>query len=296
MSFKNFLDLRKKVNPQIKVVERIILQKRSLKSDLFLAFSVVLVASGVIWGISRADTFVESITRPQTKNFSAVGIVLNIDSTNLYIDQAKGTDDPSRSTYTFDLYTVTKIETNQYISISTSDIKPGDKVVVQGQEDGGNITIKRIISFGIVAPLAELTKEETSTTTPDVATSTKDSSVIPVEAGIQSENLSSASNIEPGFPGVPENDNSGTSTLAPQSTSTESISTSTGQATTTIIGAISNTVGDIVDTVKDAVQTVIDTVVGSSTKEVTTPTEPVTLPVVNPTPTPEAPSPDVKIE
>jgi hypothetical protein len=55
MSFKNFLDLRKKTDLQIKVVERIILQKRSWKSDIFLILSVIFVASAIIWGISMAD-------------------------------------------------------------------------------------------------------------------------------------------------------------------------------------------------------------------------------------------------
>ena len=55
MSLKNFLDLRKKTPKQIRVIEKIILQKRSLKSDIFLAFSVILAASGIIWGISMAD-------------------------------------------------------------------------------------------------------------------------------------------------------------------------------------------------------------------------------------------------
>jgi hypothetical protein len=55
MSFKNFLDLRKKIEPQLQIIERVVIQKRSLKSDLFLTLSVILVASAVIWGISKAD-------------------------------------------------------------------------------------------------------------------------------------------------------------------------------------------------------------------------------------------------
>jgi surface protein len=55
MSFKNFLDLRKKTREHTQIVERVVFQSRSLKSDLFLAFSVILVASAIIWGISMAD-------------------------------------------------------------------------------------------------------------------------------------------------------------------------------------------------------------------------------------------------
>jgi hypothetical protein len=165
MSFKNFLDLRKKTREHTQIIERVVFQRRSLKSDLFLALSVMLVASTIIWGISKADTVIQSFSKSQTKNFSASGIVLNIDAVSLNIEQAKGSDDVGRTSYTFDISNVEKIETAKYEPISTLDIQLGSKVVVQGKEDGGNITIKRIIYFGIIAP-----KEETATTT--IATTT----------------------------------------------------------------------------------------------------------------------------
>jgi hypothetical protein len=55
MSFKNFLDLRKKTQQQTQVIELVVFQKRSLKSDFFLALSVIFVASFVVWGIGMAD-------------------------------------------------------------------------------------------------------------------------------------------------------------------------------------------------------------------------------------------------
>lgn len=55
MSFRNFLDLRKKTQQQTQIIERVVFQKRSLKSDLFLALSVIFVASFIIWGVSKAD-------------------------------------------------------------------------------------------------------------------------------------------------------------------------------------------------------------------------------------------------
>ncbi|MEI7513658.1 MAG: hypothetical protein WCJ74_03510 [bacterium] len=55
MSFKNFLDLRKKTQQQTRIIERVVFQSRSLKSDLFLAFSVMLVASFVVWGTTKAS-------------------------------------------------------------------------------------------------------------------------------------------------------------------------------------------------------------------------------------------------
>ena len=88
MSFKNFLDLRKKTPPQIKIVERIILQKRSVKSDLFLTLSVILVASAVIWGISKADSLSDFFDSSQTpaKSFSMTGKVTEITDKSISVD------------------------------------------------------------------------------------------------------------------------------------------------------------------------------------------------------------------
>ena len=61
MSFRNFLDLRKKTQQQTQIIERIVFQRRSLKSDLFLALSVILVASFIVWGVSKADDSVFSV-------------------------------------------------------------------------------------------------------------------------------------------------------------------------------------------------------------------------------------------
>ena len=276
MSFKNFLDLRRKPPQQTQIIERIILQKRSWKSDLFLAFSVILVASGIIWGISKADTFIESINRSQIKNFSATGIVLNIDATNIYLDQAKGSDDQGKSTYTFDLSTVTKVETNQYVTISFSDIKAGDKVVVQGQEDGGNISIKRIISFGLVIPLVERAKEEVATTTEPIATTT---ALVVLTSSTTTEASSPTPEVTSATSTISISSIEETSTTTDISSTTESTAT-----TTTIMETITDVVGGAIDTVKDAVQTVIDTVTGSSTELIQTPADLNSEPIIE-TPT-----------
>ena len=91
MSFKNFLDLRKKSPQQVQVVERIVFQKRSLKSDLFLTLTVIFVASGIIWGISKADTVVQMV-KPVVQNqdaFSTSGIVSFVSPEVITIDFAK---------------------------------------------------------------------------------------------------------------------------------------------------------------------------------------------------------------
>jgi len=73
MSFKNFLDLRKKTRQQTQIIERVVFQKRSIKSDIFLALSVILVASAIIWGISKAQ---ETILEGETPNISQEATVI----------------------------------------------------------------------------------------------------------------------------------------------------------------------------------------------------------------------------
>ena len=283
----NFLDLRKKVSPQVQIIERVIIQKRSWKSDLFLTLSVIFVASGIIWGISKADTIIQSIVHSQTKNFSVVGIVSNIDATNIYLEQAKGSDDQGKTSYTLDVSSVTKIETNQYASITLSDIKVGDKVVIQGKEDGGNITIKRIISFGLVAP-----KEEVATTTEAVATTTA-TSTEPTSTSTESaptvdtptiiEKITDAvSNAIDSITGSSTQQTSDPQNLDVQATGTATPATEpTATDTPSIIENVTNTITDTINTVTEAVtnvvQNVIDTVTGSDEQTINpepTPTEP----------------------
>ncbi len=283
MSFKNLLDLRKKAQPQIKIVERVIFQKRPWQKDVFLTLSVIFVTSLVIWGITKADTVIQSFSKPQTKNFSVSGIVINIDPTNIYIEQARGSDDEGRTSYTLDISNIKKVETSDYQPITLSDIKVGNKVVAQGQEDGGNITIKRIIYFGTVVP-----KEETATTTPEVATTSENchpvldtgssttSQVCESATGIQEQVSSSTpeqtsattSDTESGSSVVPENDNTGAST----SISTPDTSTSTSTIIDTVTDIITNTIDTVKDKVTGTIQTVIDTVTQNSGDDTNTQT------------------------
>ena len=51
----NFLDLRKKIEPQIVIVEKVVLKPRSLFGELFKVFIVIVIVSVSVWGISYAD-------------------------------------------------------------------------------------------------------------------------------------------------------------------------------------------------------------------------------------------------
>jgi hypothetical protein len=226
MSFKNFLDLRKKSQPQIQIIEKIVFQKRSIKSDLFLILTVIFVASGIMWGISKADNIPQP-PKSITNNFSAYGIVSENLGNSLTIITAKGSDDPSRTEYTFNTNTVKIIETKSYAPLNISDIKPGFKIIVQGTGAGDGVVLDRIISFGMFMVMPE----KVATTTPEIATSTLD-----VQAA--------------------------TSTLenADIGTGTEATSTTDGQA-----NPISDIVDHVIDAVTNVIDNVVDAIVGTST-------------------------------
>ena len=102
-------------------------------------------------------------------------LLFKVSETTLSID-TQSSNDSSKTIYTLNTDTVVKIETRNYKPLTLSDIKIGDKVVVQGMENEGNITIKRIISFGIATDIdtatsTATTSDETASTT-DTATST----------------------------------------------------------------------------------------------------------------------------
>jgi hypothetical protein len=205
---------------------------------------------------------------------------MGIDKTNLYIDQVKSSDGTGATNYTFNLLDNPKIETEQYIPLSVSDIQLGSKVVAQGKIDGGNITIKRIIYFGIVVP-----QEVTATTTEEIATSTA-STTPPLEissstditttessktdSGSQTnmvDNIKSVfenviDSIVENHTGTTSNSDIGTSTLV--SSSTEEVSTSTDSTvgtSTSIIEKISDSISQVLDSAGVTIKNTIDAIV-----------------------------------
>lgn len=153
MSLKNFLDLRKKVDPQIKIVERVILQKRSLKSDVFLALSVILVASAVIWGISKADSLSDFFSSPQVpaKSFSITGKVTEITDKTLSIDSGvkKEADKPVLNIVDSGVEaTTTEVvgsTTDASLSSSTADIIEDAPTTTPENPGEGNLNTDQLI-------------------------------------------------------------------------------------------------------------------------------------------------------
>ncbi|MFA6095146.1 MAG: hypothetical protein WC757_04685 [Candidatus Paceibacterota bacterium] len=51
---RNILDLRKKIRPQIVVVERIVLKQRPWYVEFFKLLVAVVIVTGIVWGVTRA--------------------------------------------------------------------------------------------------------------------------------------------------------------------------------------------------------------------------------------------------
>lgn len=124
--------------------------------------------------------------RPVFVGVSAVGIVSDIQDTSLTLDQASGSDGDGVTTYVFDATSLQEVEDNYYDPLSSSDIKIGDEVIVQGiKKDGANIAHRIILKVerdplfsggrSIVMPIIgskDLNEEASSTDATSTATST----------------------------------------------------------------------------------------------------------------------------
>jgi len=171
---KNLLNLKPKDPSDIVYVEKIVLKNRGMFFELSRMLIVIAVASGIVWGVSNADNIIRSTKTPvKVKSFSAVGIVTDVATTTLTIDDANASDGKTTASYTFDVTNVKKIETKDYIPLTLLDISIGDKIIVQGTDSDGTVMIKRIISFSATSSKIKIdVATSTATTTLDLATST----------------------------------------------------------------------------------------------------------------------------
>lgn len=249
-----FLDLRDKIEPQIVVVEKVIMKPRSFKGELFRVLAVIFVVSISVWGISMADNLSLTLDQSNAKPFSAMGIVTGIATStigniNIAMDSVNGSDENGNTSYFFDATNVSKIETSDYAPLTLGDIAVGDKIIVQGSIETSVISAKRIISFSSTSIKPVDVATSTATTTPEVIASSTDAS----------------------------------STLNVVSTSTPDTSTSTPEvvASSTDDSASSTILDNVVNSVQNTIQNVVDTLTGGTT----------TPDPVPPTPDPEPQSP-----
>ncbi|MEI6480544.1 MAG: hypothetical protein WCO12_03445 [bacterium] len=230
MTLRNFLDLRKKEQPEIVVVEKVVFKARQWKLEILKIFMVISTVSLTIWGISKADDaiFSDSSIAPITEvavtpenNFSAIGYVTDISDSSMTIDDSQVSDNSADASYVFNTGHINKIENNDYLPLAISDIKLGDKIIVQGTRVNGVDEIHRIISFATAATTTATTTDATSTVATTTATSTDNSN----------------------------------------STSTDLVATDTASTTATSTGIINT----VINAVKSAVETVVNAFLGDET-------------------------------
>ena len=251
--------------------------KNEIKLDSIKTFFAVTIIAILGWGVSSSA--IDDI-KSATINFNAMGIVSEISDKSMTIKDAKGSNSASDTTYDLNLDYLSKIETSSYTPLNHSDVKVGNRIIVQGLTNNSTFFIKRIISFDSIAtPVEEKDDTVLATTTIDdvvIATTTDVGTSTLTEDVIKESTGGSSSDTTP-VTQAPVDTVIVSTTTEPvattTSTSTDPVATTTSDVSTTtegIIDTITSTIGDVIDKVVDVVQDVVETVVGSSTPEVVT--------------------------
>ena len=149
------------------------------------ALVVIAIVSCTMYGISKA---VDAAQPAKIQNFSAIGVVYDIDASSLLMDSVRSSDKTDDASYIFDLKGVEKVEDSSYGPLSISDIKDGDKILVQGIDRDGTIAIRRIVSLS-----SGTTTEQEATGTGQTAADGASASAVPSVASTSGDISASAS-------------------------------------------------------------------------------------------------------
>ncbi len=123
-----------------------------------LSVSLLVICALIVTnGVSNASVL-------SVKNFSLLGSVDNIMSESKNISVGGSV---------FDLSIANKIQSKNYSKLSLDDISINDKVILQGIEKGGVVTISRLIDLSWSAALTNVTATST-----DIATTTEITSLV----------------------------------------------------------------------------------------------------------------------
>jgi len=205
--------------------------------QIFVAVAVLMI----VWFVSQAQALTvnsnENARANSVENYSAIGTVSLISTSTGMIDISDGaaSDGNTGSDFTFNLAAANNIESVDYTQLSLGDLSLGDKVVVQGLEDNGLVTIKRIIDFtwnGFSATSSIATSTDSiSTSTGPTSTSTDSIST----TTDSDDNASSTDNATSLIDNIASSTNDVASTTSTDSisTSTDSVATSTDSISTT---------------------------------------------------------------
>ena len=103
----------------------------------FKIFSIAILIFSLGWGMSSIAT--DDISSAHN-NFSASGIISNISEDEINIEQASGSDKSTDTSYNLNIKYVKKVETNEYVALQLSNLKIGDKIIVQGLTNGSSFS------------------------------------------------------------------------------------------------------------------------------------------------------------
>ena len=294
---QNLLDLREKTKPEVVFVERIVLKNRLWYIEAIKTLAIIIVVSAVVWGVSNAESFIAPLkSQQEVKNFSAMGTVSDIATTTISINNAKGSDGSGKSSYTFDIdpLVLPTIKTKNDTDISFQDINIGDRIITQGVDDSGNISILKIISLSTSTTKDIATSTDVVATTTDAATTstpTNASSTDTSTSSTSTDETSSSTVIDTlkNIVGNVVDAIIGTSTATDTSTTNNSTTTSASStdSTSTIIDTITSAV-------KDTITNVVNTVTGNNNSSTTPPDTSASTtpaPTTDTPPAPAAPTP-----
>lgn len=107
----------------------------------------IAVGAGVIIVTLGLFAYIKTHERSVSRNFSAIGVISSVSSEAMIIEKASGSDGKRDTSYAFSMNSVLKVETNKYKPVNMSELKAGDKVIVQGSGDPGKVFVTRIVLF-----------------------------------------------------------------------------------------------------------------------------------------------------
>lgn len=223
-----FLDLRKKIEPQVQVVYKIVSKQQPWYLEITKILVVIAIVTTVVWGVSKAQQDTQTAPTPEVKTFSVIGLVSTTTPTYFSIDSSDPAVDKPATSYTFDTGSIQKIETSDYLPLQFSDIKLGDKIIVDGVVDNYKMIAQHIVSFTStpsVDNLASTTPEVATSTVVDTASSTASSSPSVIE-NVVNTIKDTAQNIIDSIIGTT------IGTTTPEATTTDETSTTTDQVET----------------------------------------------------------------
>jgi hypothetical protein len=222
-----FLDLRKNVEPRVKVVYKTIIKHRPWYIELTKVPIAVIVVGVIVWGISRADVLVQPESVAVVKTFSVSGLISSVAENNFSIGNVRGFDNADMSSLSFGSASLQTIQTSDSLPLQLSNVQVGDRVVVQGTYIDSDFIAIRLIDFTSMTTAVVSTDATTAT----IATMTA------TVAATSTDILASA---------TPDTSSFATSTI---STSTDDVAPSTETPTTLLVATSTASATESPDTV-----------------------------------------------